>query len=68
MRVVFLCLPQSLPREKLAYFRQPWQADFSSQEKQQAGGGAIHNSFERFVAKDTFGQPTSGLPQQARTT
>ena len=41
---------QSLPREKLAYFREPWIADFSSLEKRESGAaGALQNSAERFI-------------------
>ena len=46
---------QSLPREKLAYFREPWIADFSSAEKRASNSaGAIHNTAERFVEKTGF--------------
>lgn len=46
---------RSLPREKLAYFREPWIADFSSAEKRASGSaGAIHNTADRFVAKEGF--------------
>ena len=46
---------RSLPREKLAYFREPWIADFSSAEKRSSdSGGAIHNTAERFVERDGF--------------
>ena len=46
---------QSLPREKLAYFREPWIADFSSAEKRASNSaGAIHNTTERFVDKSGF--------------
>lgn len=46
---------QSLPREKLAYFREPWVADFSSAEKRASdSAGAIHNTAERFVEKTGF--------------
>ncbi|MBI1923030.1 hypothetical protein HYR99_02145, partial [Candidatus Poribacteria bacterium] len=35
----------SLPREKQAYFREPWIADFRT-------GPATHNTIERFVNND----------------
>ena len=45
---------RSLPREKLAYFREVWQADFSSIEREEAeeGGGTIGNNLERFMGKE----------------
>ena len=46
---------QSLPREKMAYFREPWIADFSSLERREKGGaGSVHNTAERFIDKTGF--------------
>ena len=41
---------RSLPREKLAYFRDAWIADFSSEERRAGGDG--QNSLERFMERD----------------
>ena len=45
----------SLPREKQAYFREPWIADFRSQP-------ATHNTMERFMEKDEAPIDTNRAP------
>ena len=46
---------QSLPRERLAFFRQPWVADFSSLERREGGEWDGSNSVERFVQGEGLG-------------
>lgn len=44
----------SLSREKLAYFRDPWVADFSSAERRSNTAWNGQNSVQRFVETDGF--------------
>ena len=45
---------RSLPREKLAYFRATWVADFSSAERRNSAAWNGQNSLERFVEAEGF--------------
>ena len=46
---------RSLPREKLAYFRDTWSADFSSAERRESEDWDGQNSVQRFVQRAATG-------------